>query len=86
MAVVEQINGSNSRHVIPSSPFSFSSFKDIQTLCAGETDDHSQQPTTSAATKKASAIFHRIRVANSLLRAWSAAQLFTSSHLKPQTV
>ncbi|XP_068310261.1 uncharacterized protein At5g39865-like [Pyrus communis] len=76
-----QIHGTSS----PSSPFSFSSFKDIQTLCADETDDHSQQPTTGAATKKASAIFHRVRVANSLLRAWSAAQPFTSSHLKPQS-
>ncbi|XP_009369577.2 uncharacterized protein At5g39865 [Pyrus x bretschneideri] len=55
----------------PSSPFSFSSFKDIQNLCADETNDHSLQPTTAAATKKASAIFHRVRVANSLLRAWS---------------
>lgn len=48
----------------PTSPFSFSSFKDIQNLCADE-------PPPPAAAKKASAIFHRVRVANSLLRAWS---------------
>ncbi|KAM2644482.1 hypothetical protein EV1_018144 [Malus domestica] len=56
----------------PSSPFSFSSFKDIQNLCADETNDHSLQPAiVTAATKNASAIFHRFRVANSLIRAWS---------------
>ncbi|KAK9940848.1 hypothetical protein M0R45_017488 [Rubus argutus] len=49
----------------PTSPFSFSSFKDIQNLCAEEPS----QPTATA--KKTSAIFHRVRVANSLLRAWS---------------
>ncbi|PQM36248.1 uncharacterized protein Pyn_29032 [Prunus yedoensis var. nudiflora] len=53
----------------PSSPFSFSSFKDIQTLCADD-NEHSQQP-TNAAARRTSAIFHRVRVANSLLRAWS---------------
>ncbi|KAM5583148.1 uncharacterized protein ABKV19_003186 [Rosa sericea] len=49
----------------PTSPFSFSSFKDIQNLCAEE------PPQPAATAKKASAIFHRVRVANSLLRAWS---------------
>ncbi|KAI4305337.1 hypothetical protein L6164_028709 [Bauhinia variegata] len=50
----------------PHSPnFSCSSFKDIQTLCL---DEPPQTPTY----RKASIIFHRVRVANSLLRSWSA--------------
>ncbi|XP_050370874.1 uncharacterized protein At5g39865 [Argentina anserina] len=53
----------------PTSPFSFSSFKDIQNLCA---DDEPSQPAASA--KKASVIFHRVRVANSLLRAWNSTR------------
>ncbi|KAM0969120.1 hypothetical protein ACFX1X_017666 [Malus domestica] len=36
----------------PSSPFSFSSFKDIHNICADETNDHSLQTTTAAATTK----------------------------------
>lgn len=49
----------------PSSPFSCSSFKDIQHLCA---DEHLPQPTS---LKRSTRVFHRVRVANSLLRAWS---------------
>ncbi|KAK9950157.1 hypothetical protein M0R45_005659 [Rubus argutus] len=50
----------------PTSPFSFYSFKDDDfNLCAEELS----QPTATA--KKTSAIFHHVRVANSVLRAWS---------------
>lgn len=51
----------------PASPFSCSSFKDIQHLCAD--DHHPQQPTS---LKRSTTVFHRVRLANSLLRAWSA--------------
>lgn len=46
-----------------SSPFSCSSFKDIQTLFLDE-------PSTTT-TKPKPSIFHRVTLANSLLRAWS---------------
>ncbi|KAG2673038.1 hypothetical protein I3760_13G070500 [Carya illinoinensis] len=49
-----------------SSPSALFSFKDVQELCT----DEPSQPTASAPNKKAS-IFHRVRVANSLLRTWS---------------
>ncbi|KAF5446672.1 hypothetical protein F2P56_032281 [Juglans regia] len=49
-----------------SSPSALFSFKDVQELCT----DEPSQPTASTPNKKAS-IFHRVRVANSLLRTWS---------------
>ncbi|KAA8543717.1 hypothetical protein F0562_021537 [Nyssa sinensis] len=51
-----------------SSNFSCSSFKDIQSLCADDSDQHHYHP---AASKKPSSIFHRVRAANAVLRAWS---------------
>ncbi|KAG5238603.1 Glutaredoxin family protein [Salix suchowensis] len=50
-------------HDTPSSPFSFSTFKDIQNLCV---EDH-----PSSHIKKSSSIFHRVRVANTFLRSLS---------------
>ncbi|EOY34568.1 hypothetical protein QUC31_018384 [Theobroma cacao] len=47
-----------------SSPFSCSSFKDIQHLCTEESS-------LSSATKRTANVFHRVRIANSLLRAWA---------------
>lgn len=60
-----------------SSPFSCSSFKDIQTL-------FSEEPTTINKPRKTS-IFHRVTLANSLLRAWSNQPklTYTSSPLSP---
>lgn len=52
------------RNKRPSSNFSCSSFKDIQTLFLDE-------PTTTTPTKPKPSIFHRVTLANSLLRAWS---------------
>ncbi|XVE58989.1 hypothetical protein DITRI_Ditri05aG0008100 [Diplodiscus trichospermus] len=46
-----------------SSSFSCSSFKDIQKLC---TEDSS----LSSAAKRTANVFHRVRMANSLLRSW----------------
>ncbi|TKY56510.1 electron carrier [Spatholobus suberectus] len=62
----------------PSSTFSCSSFKDIQTLCLDEPPQHQHHhhlPSPSP-TRKPS-VFHRVRLANSLLRTWS-------THLHPQ--
>ncbi|KAJ7959855.1 putative Glutaredoxin family protein [Quillaja saponaria] len=57
------------RSLPPSSSFSCSSFKDIQDLCTEET---LQTPAaTAAATSKRASIFHRVRIANSFLRALS---------------
>ncbi|KAF5727316.1 putative Glutaredoxin family protein [Tripterygium wilfordii] len=53
----------------PSTAFSCSSFKDIQDLCA---EDPSPSNPSSSTTKRPSNIFHRVRFANSLIRAWSA--------------
>ncbi|KAJ6302727.1 hypothetical protein OIU77_016754 [Salix suchowensis] len=50
-------------HDTSSSPFSFPTFKDIQSLC---TEDH-----PSGQIKKSSSIFHRVRVANTFLRSLS---------------
>ncbi|KAJ6692252.1 hypothetical protein OIU79_014080 [Salix purpurea] len=50
-------------HDTPSSPFSFSTFKDIQNLCV---EDH-----PSSHIKKSTSIFHRVRVANTFLRSLS---------------
>ncbi|KAG6762497.1 hypothetical protein NC652_023331 [Populus alba x Populus x berolinensis] len=47
----------------PSSPFSFSTFKDIQNLCI---EDHPSSP-----IKKSSSIFHRVRLATTFLRSLS---------------
>ncbi|KAG5064131.1 hypothetical protein AAZX31_02G215000 [Glycine max] len=63
----------------PSSTFSCSSFKDIQTLCLDEPpqqNQHHQQLPSPSPTRKPS-VFHRVRLANSLLRTWS-------THLHPQ--
>ncbi|KAE9596058.1 hypothetical protein Lal_00030689 [Lupinus albus] len=54
-------------HSNSSSLFSCSSFKDIQTLCLDETPLPRTKPS----------VFHRVRLANSLLRTWS-------THLPPQ--
>ncbi|CAL0315614.1 unnamed protein product [Lupinus luteus] len=54
-------------HSHSSSLFSCSSFKDIQTLCLDETPLPKTKPS----------VFHRVRLANSLLRTWS-------THLPPQ--
>ncbi|KAK7276037.1 hypothetical protein RIF29_17168 [Crotalaria pallida] len=56
--------------------FSCSSFKDIQTLCLDETPLPSPSHSPSSPTTKPS-VFHRVRLANSLLRTWS-------THLPPQ--
>ncbi|XP_022944091.1 uncharacterized protein At5g39865 [Cucurbita moschata] len=56
---IVQIPDKNSQ----ASPFSCSSFKDVQELFADETP----KPTS----RKASLIFHRVRFVNSLLKAWS---------------
>ncbi|XP_022756568.1 uncharacterized protein At5g39865-like [Durio zibethinus] len=50
-----------------SSPFSCSSFKDIQNLC-------SEDSSLSFATKRTANVFHRVRIANSLLRFWVPAR------------
>ncbi|ESW14170.1 hypothetical protein PHAVU_008G258600 [Phaseolus vulgaris] len=57
-----------------SSSFSCSSFKDIQTLCLDEppqrhNQPHQEKPSPSPSRKPS--IFHRVRLANSLLRTWS---------------
>ena len=59
----------------PSSSFSCSSFKDVQSLCL----DDSSQPSTAAAAATITttacgraSIFHRVRVANSIIRNWSS--------------
>ncbi|KDP45774.1 hypothetical protein JCGZ_17381 [Jatropha curcas] len=56
----------------PSPSFSFSSFKDIQHIC---TDDPS--PPT-----KASSVFHRVRLANSIVRSWTPPSR-SISHSQP---
>lgn len=55
-----------------SSPFSCSSFKDIHRLC---TDDPSPSSSPAAASKRSSAVFHRVRLANSIIRSWSTRPL-----------
>ncbi|KAK8564703.1 hypothetical protein V6N13_019864 [Hibiscus sabdariffa] len=52
------------------SPFSCSSFKDIQRLCTEDTSS----PLSSAAAKRTAYVFHRVRLANSLLRSWAPAR------------
>ncbi|XP_062086502.1 uncharacterized protein At5g39865 [Humulus lupulus] len=53
----------------PSSLFSCSSFKDIENLCSSDEPTQSHQLVPAA--KKTYVVFHRVRAANSLLRAWS---------------
>ncbi|KAK7300901.1 hypothetical protein RJT34_11752 [Clitoria ternatea] len=60
----------------PSSSFSCSSFKDIQSLCLEEPLHQQLQQPSHSLTRKPS-VFHRVRLANSLLRTWS-------THLHPQ--
>ncbi|KAA0067327.1 hypothetical protein IC582_026314 [Cucumis melo] len=60
-----------------SSPFSCSSFKDVQELFADETPP---KPTS----RKASIVFHRVRFVNSLLRAWSNLPSDSQSQLRFQ--
>ncbi|KAJ1387046.1 Thioredoxin-like superfamily [Sesbania bispinosa] len=60
----------------PSSSFSCSSFKDIQTLFLDEP--------TATTNKPKPSIFHRVTLANSLLRAWSTHHKLTHS-LSPPT-
>lgn len=53
----------------PSSNFATSSFKDIQHLCAAAADD--PNPLLPTKHPKQPSVFHRVRLAHSLLRAWS---------------
>ncbi|XP_027332427.1 uncharacterized protein At5g39865-like [Abrus precatorius] len=62
----------------PSSTFSCSSFKDIQSLCLDEPPQQPQHHPSPSLSRKPS-VFHRVRLANSLLRTWS-----THLHLHPQ--
>ncbi|CAK8537840.1 unnamed protein product [Lathyrus sativus] len=73
------ISSSSSSSSLPSSPFSCSSFKDIQTLCL----DEPPQQSLPAPTPKYP-IFQRVRLANSLLRAWSN-HLQQQPHRLPRT-
>ncbi|XP_028768980.1 uncharacterized protein At5g39865-like [Neltuma alba] len=57
------------------SSFSCSSFKDIQSLCL----DEPPQPSSC----RAATVFHRVRVASSLLRTWSAQQQHQPKLTKP---
>ncbi|PON59880.1 Glutaredoxin [Parasponia andersonii] len=60
-------SSSSSSSSSPSSLFSCSSFKDIEYLCSSDQPaNHHHQP------KKTFVVFHRVRLANSLLRAWSS--------------
>ena len=61
----------------PSSTFSCSSFKDIQTLCLDEPPQHHHHQLPSPSPTRKPSVFHRVRLANSLLRTWS-------THLHPQ--
>ncbi|XP_061347210.1 uncharacterized protein At5g39865-like [Gastrolobium bilobum] len=65
-----------------SSTFSCSSFKDIQTLCL---DEPPQQPSPSPSPSRKPSVFHRVRLANSLLRTWST-QLNQQTHKLPRTL
>ncbi|XP_030506370.1 uncharacterized protein At5g39865 isoform X1 [Cannabis sativa] len=56
----------------PSSIFSCSSFKDIENLCSS--DESTQSHQLVPAPKRTYVVFHRVRAANSLLRAWSTAR------------
>ncbi|XP_022732096.1 uncharacterized protein At5g39865-like [Durio zibethinus] len=49
-----------------SSSFSCSSFKDIQRLCAEDSSS-----AISFAAKRTANVFHRVRIANSLIRSWA---------------
>ncbi|KAL2317456.1 hypothetical protein Fmac_031332 [Flemingia macrophylla] len=51
-----------------SSSFSCSSFKDIQSLCL---DDSPHHPSPAPTPTRKPSVFHRVRLANSLLRTWS---------------
>ncbi|KAG4155928.1 hypothetical protein ERO13_D03G141300v2 [Gossypium hirsutum] len=53
-----------------SSPFSCSSFKDILHLCAEDYSPSSSSLPLSSAAKRTANVFHRVRIANSILRAW----------------
>lgn len=70
-----RIRDTSSSSSSTSSPFSFPTFKDIQHLCS---DD------PSPPTKKSS-IFHRVRVATSIIRSFSAARPLTHSQSTTQT-
>ncbi|KAJ4840513.1 hypothetical protein Tsubulata_000452 [Turnera subulata] len=60
----------------PTSPFSFSTFKDIQHLCTDDCSSASPSPSPSASPsptattpfRRSSSVFHRVRLATSLLR------------------
>jgi len=69
--------GKSTVQTSPSSSFSCSSFKDIQTLFPDEPpqrqNQHPQDKPSPSHSRKPS-IFHRVRLANSLLRTWSTHQ------------
>ncbi|XP_058744690.1 uncharacterized protein At5g39865-like [Vicia villosa] len=72
---------SSSSSSLPSSPFSCSSFKDIQTLCL---DEPPHQSLPSSPTPKYP-IFQRVLLANSLLRTWSTHLHQHHHHRLPRT-
>ncbi|KAL5102325.1 hypothetical protein RYX36_006652 [Vicia faba] len=72
---------SSSSSSLPSSTFSCSSFKDIQTLCL---DEPPHQSLPSSPTPKYP-IFQRVLLANSLLRTWSTHLHQQQPHRLPRT-
>ncbi|THF94489.1 uncharacterized protein LOC114320639 [Camellia sinensis] len=69
-------------HVRTTPPnFSCSSFKDIQHLCS---DDFNNSSQLHASNSPRASIFHRVRIANSVLRAWSTRPPNASPSSPPQ--
>ncbi|KAJ8632984.1 hypothetical protein MRB53_026320 [Persea americana] len=71
-----------------------SSFKDIQDICKEEDQEEEEQPQASASTsaaektktprtRKASSVFHRVRIATAAVRTFNSLQTRSSPHPRP---
>ncbi|XVF68466.1 hypothetical protein PTKIN_Ptkin11bG0005000 [Pterospermum kingtungense] len=57
--------------------FSCSSFKDIQSLCTEDSSSSSCSSSVSSAAIRTANVFHRVRIANSLIRSWAPPRVET---------
>lgn len=68
-----------------SSKFSCSSFKDIQTLCSDDLPAVNNNPTSSVASRRTSNVFHRVRLANTVVRSWANGLSEARPNTEPET-
>ncbi|MED6207993.1 hypothetical protein PIB30_040843 [Stylosanthes scabra] len=67
----------------PSHLFSCSSFKDVESLCFEDSPPYQNNTPQLSLSPRASSVFHRVKLANSLVRSWSTHSQQQQPQLQP---